>query len=144
MPVSIPPARTIRVALLVCAKFSKIVVANHGDYHSMFRRWLKNTLPPRSGVTLSLEPYDVMEGKYPCDDELLKYDALMITGSRTSLVRWLEYTRQINLLYQLLMRDRTYHGSPASSTTCATSKVTTLKLNFMVSIYPALLLNHLK
>jgi hypothetical protein len=84
MPLFIPPARTIRVALLVCGKFSKRIVAEHGDYHSMFRRWLKSSLPPRSGITLSLEPYDIFQEKYPRDDELPKYDAVMITGSRAS------------------------------------------------------------
>ncbi|EKM77590.1 hypothetical protein AGABI1DRAFT_130281 [Agaricus bisporus var. burnettii JB137-S8] len=81
MTLFIPPLRTIRVALLVCGEFSKRITAEHGDYHSMFRRWLKNSLPPRSGITLSLEPYNVFQEKYPRHDQLPKYDAVMITGS---------------------------------------------------------------
>lgn len=85
MPSLTPPLRTIRVALLVCGKFTGKVLFEHGDYLAVYRRWLKNSLPRQSGITFVMDGYDVFKEKYPGKDCIPKYDAIMLTGSRMYL-----------------------------------------------------------
>lgn len=81
MPRLASPLRTIRVALLICGELPQTLVASHGDFHAIYQRWLKNSLPRYPGTRLVMHGYDVARMKYPKESQLSKYDAVMLTGS---------------------------------------------------------------
>lgn len=73
----------------------------YGDYSEVYTTWLRRSLPP--GTDLVVHSFDVVHKmKYPCEDEIDSYDAVMITGSASSAyedVPWInqlvEYTAWI-------------------------------------------------
>ncbi|KAJ3554200.1 hypothetical protein NP233_g12472 [Leucocoprinus birnbaumii] len=75
------PLRTVRVALLTCGELPEKLLENHGDLLSIYRRWLRNSLPRHSGTQLVMHGFDVAGMRFPEDSALAKCDAVMIAGS---------------------------------------------------------------
>jgi hypothetical protein len=72
----------LRLALLLCDSLPAPVVAEDGDYHTVFTALMRNANP---GVDFVFDPYDVKNKmEYPSDD--VHYDAMMLTGSGISIL----------------------------------------------------------
>lgn len=73
-----PPKATVRVGLMVCDK------SMHPD---IFKKWLKDALPPDSQVVLQLLPYNAYNNEFPTSEEVgTFFDVIMVTGSRRYLL----------------------------------------------------------
>jgi len=81
----------IRIALLICDTPLPSVVQSYGEYHSIFTALLTRSLPEGvSKDSFALDPYDVEHKmEYPAD--LDGYDAIMLTGSKSSAYDKLEW-----------------------------------------------------
>ncbi|KAF7979323.1 hypothetical protein HWV62_42729 [Athelia sp. TMB] len=81
----------IRIALLICDTPLDSVVKSYGEYHSIFSALLTRSLPEGvSKDSFVLDPYDVEHKmQYPAD--LGEYDAIMLTGSKSSAYEKLEW-----------------------------------------------------
>lgn len=77
----------IRIALLICDPVLDTFGLIYGDYHVLFSSLLTRSLPPGIGKeAFVLDAYDVFKKmEYP-PDEAEGYDALLISGSRESLI----------------------------------------------------------
>ncbi|KAK8850650.1 hypothetical protein IAR55_004569 [Kwoniella newhampshirensis] len=86
--------RVIRVALLICDTPRPEVIAEHGTYLDIFRKWLTESLAsyPDDSVSaeteLIVDGYDVVDKQeYPSPERLVAaapdgYDCIMMTGSK--------------------------------------------------------------
>jgi len=85
---SIMPSTTPAIALLLCDTPLPAVVAEHGDYTTIFNALLTVTVPirnPEGPAPFRLDSFDVVNKmEYPSDDDLDQYDAIMMTGSGAS------------------------------------------------------------
>lgn len=75
----------IKLALLLCDTPIPSVLAEHGDYTSIFTNLLRSSLPKDSEYDFQLDPFDV-RGKleYPDESQLGGddgYKAVIMTGS---------------------------------------------------------------
>lgn len=88
---------TKSIALLICDTPVPEVLDNYGDYHQIFTSLMTASLPGGTNLaSYKLDPYDVVHRmEYPSDDELDRYDGIMITGSAASAYEDIEW---INLL----------------------------------------------
>lgn len=78
-------ATKLKLALLLCDTPMPSVLAEHGDYTSIFTNLFRNSLPKDAGIDFQLDPYDV-RGKleYPEDSQFEgedAYKAVILTGS---------------------------------------------------------------
>ena len=68
----------MRLALLVCGVVSPALADVHGDYTVFNTRLFASSYKPDA---FTLDSYDATASKYPTDDDLDKYNALVLTGS---------------------------------------------------------------
>lgn len=79
--------RKLRLALLICDIPNPAVLEKYGTYLEIFTTYLRNSLSATDrGTTIefTLEGYNVFEGAYPKDDDLIgdkAFDGMVITGS---------------------------------------------------------------
>jgi hypothetical protein len=70
-----------RLALLVCDIPIPAVVKDHGEYPTIFERFLRTSLPDGLS-TFTLDSYDIRYAmEYPKEDVLDTYDGVIISGS---------------------------------------------------------------
>lgn len=68
------------LALLICGGLSDNLLEKYGDYAQVFGTFFRNSLP--KDIDFTLDPYDVVDKmEYPPEDELSKYDGIVLTGS---------------------------------------------------------------
>jgi hypothetical protein len=68
------------LALLICGSLSANLLEEYGDYSRVFGSFFRNSLP--KAVDFILDPYDVAQKmEYPSEDQLAKYDGIVLTGS---------------------------------------------------------------
>ena len=73
----------LKLALLLCDTPHPKVVEKHGDYRTIFRDFLKNSLLPNA-AKYEVDDYDVVhEMEYPSDDKIDQYAGIILTGSGT-------------------------------------------------------------
>ncbi|KXN85640.1 Putative glutamine amidotransferase-like protein C13C5.04 [Leucoagaricus sp. SymC.cos] len=92
--------RIVRIALLVCGHFTRGLLAENGDYLSVYKRWLEASLPICVDDRLEVHGYEVQDIKYPPERDIPCYDAIMLTGSQADgssnepwiliLVKWVQ------------------------------------------------------
>lgn len=89
-------APKIKLALLLCDTPIPSVLAEHGNYTSIFTNLLRDSLPKDSGYDFQLDPYDV-RGKMEYPEESLLdgedgYKAVIMTGSGEHFLYFLNVT----------------------------------------------------
>ncbi|KAN0082650.1 Class I glutamine amidotransferase-like protein [Tylopilus felleus] len=88
----------VRLAVLLCDEIimrSPPIVDKFGDYQTIFRRFLSSSLEEiTSDVNFTLDGYDVVNDMvYPPEDT--HYDAILISGSRTSVSDDLPWVKKL-------------------------------------------------
>ncbi|KIO31833.1 hypothetical protein M407DRAFT_241604 [Tulasnella calospora MUT 4182] len=85
---------TLKLALLVCDTPILPVREKYGTYTEIFHQWLSNSLQAiPSHHDFTLDPFDVVQGQYPSDDNIHSYDGFIITGSAANAFEtfpWIE------------------------------------------------------
>ena len=74
----------LRFALLACATLIPAIESKYGTYLDIFHIMLQTSLHrtlPGSNLEWQLDGYDVVGQKYPSDNRLAEYDAILISGS---------------------------------------------------------------
>lgn len=70
------------IALLVCDTPMPEVVAEHGEYPTIFYELMRKSLPDELGWEFTMDAYDVVRKmEYPSEEKIDEYDAFMYTGS---------------------------------------------------------------
>ena len=89
---SSPASRTLRIALLLCDTPNPLVLAEEGDYLTIFRTHLLSSLASSSSLSsqdikLEVVGFDVVsgEGEWPDEETAEEWDGVMITGSGESV-----------------------------------------------------------
>ncbi|KAF7303763.1 Glutamine amidotransferase type-1 domain-containing protein [Mycena indigotica] len=94
------------VLLLICDTLPADIVAEYGDYHSIFTTLLHSSgvelsIPPSS---ITLKPYDAVSGSYPTENAVDESQGILITGSKASAYEDIEW---INKLVEFVRRVAT-------------------------------------
>ncbi|KAJ3859877.1 class I glutamine amidotransferase-like protein [Lentinula novae-zelandiae] len=84
------------IALLVCDTPMPEVVAEHGEYPTIFYELMRKSLPDELGWEFTMDAYDVVRKmEYPSEEKIDEYDAFMYTGSAASAYADLEWIHRL-------------------------------------------------